>query len=285
MNDGEDPAALLQQAWALKGVTLESPRWPGTHGARVLRVVGLRDVDPRVLARFSRLEALVLDVVPVTPHLVAALAGLPRLRALALCSDRLPLAASPPGFAQLELLWLPQLDVDLGVLERFLCSLPRLRALRIPDAQQHSVPPVLQRLQLSDLDVTGVPIPEADLAALQQAHPGLRILKSPINLGWAPGIAGVLRVVDGFLVEDLAIVRRWEEGVEMTVGARQVTVTVRWRETPADAPDYQEDIHGPVDVETFIRQGPPIALRPWDRRRWRMHLEKLLQPGVTPRVG
>jgi hypothetical protein len=270
-----DADDLLTEARALRGVTLDVPRWPWQSGDRVLRVVGVRDIDARALSRFTHLEALVLDVIVLAPPVLAALAGLPRLRALEIRSSQRAFAEAPAGFPCLASLSLPGVDGGLERFARLFESLPALRALHLPDAEAQSVPEVVPRLAgLRVLDLTGVPIPDAALVDLRRARPALEVRTSRVNLGWRPGVAGVLRAADAPLdVPDLPPTERWETGFEMSVRARQVTVTVRWRETPADAPDYQEEVHGPVDVETFICQGPPIALRPWDRAMLRRKLE------------
>ena len=266
---------LTAEARALRGVTLDEPRWPWQSGDRVLRVVGLRDLDARALSRFTHLEALVLDVIGLAPPVLAALAGLPRLRALEVRSSQWAFAEAPAGFPCLASLSLPGVDGGLERFARLFASLPALRALHLPDAEAQSVAEVIAGLTaLRVLDLTGVPITDAALVELRHARPALELRTSRVNLGWAPGIAGVLRAPDVPLdVPDIPPTARWETGFEMSVKDRQVTLTVRWRETPADAPDYQEDIHGPVDVATFITQGPPIALRPWDRAKLRRTLE------------
>lgn len=242
----------------------------------MLRVVGVRDIDARALSRFTHLEALVLDVIGLAPPVLAALAGLPWLRALEVRSSQWALADAPPGFARLESLSLPGVEGGLERFARLFASLPALRALHLPDAEAQTVPEVIPRLaSLRVLDLTGVPIPDAALVDLRRARPALEVRTSRVNLGWRPGVAGVLRGPDDVPLEvpDVPPTERWETGFEMSVRARQVTVTVRWRETPADAPDYQEEVHGPVDVETFIAQGPPIALGSWDRAKLRRTLE------------
>jgi hypothetical protein len=56
------------------------------------------------------------------------------------------------------------------------------------------VPEVIPRLaDLRGLDLTGVPIPDAALVDLRQARPALEVRTSRVNLGWRPGVAGVLR--------------------------------------------------------------------------------------------
>jgi hypothetical protein len=271
-NDADD---LLTAARALRGVNLDDGRWPWDCRERVLRVVGIHDLDPRALARFTRVEALVLDVIGLAPPVLAVLAGLPRLRALEVRSSQWALVNAPAGFPSLESLSLPGVDGGLERFARLFGSLPALRALHLPDAEAQTVPDVIPRLPaLRMLDLSGVPIPDAALAELRRARPELELRTTRVNLGWRPGIAGVLRAPEApLVVADIPPTARWETGFEMSVRARQVTLTVRWRETPADAPDYQEDVHGPVDVETFIAQGPPIALRPWDRAMLRRKLE------------
>ncbi len=270
-------ADLMGEALSLRGVSLDVDGfnwrpWPAPE--RVLRVVGLRDQNPRALQRYVKLEALVLDLVPLTQEMVAAVAGLPSLRALAVHSCSGAMAEAPPGFAQLELLSLPSLDAPLERFERVLRGLGRLHTLQIREAEATTLPGLLEELRtLRELDISGVPIPDDALAAFRRARPDVRIVTSPINLGWKPGVPGVLRIPDGFAVDDVPATDRWETGFEMSVRDRQVTLTVRWRETPADAPDYQEEVHGPVDVETFVRQGPPIGLSPWERLQLRRVLE------------
>ncbi len=272
----DDADALLTEARSLRGVALDTPRWPWAYGDRVLRVVGVRDLDARALSRFTQVEALVLDVIGLAPPVLVALASLPRLRALEVWSSKEALADAPPGFARLESLSLPGVEGGLERFSRLFAALPALRSLLLRDAEAQTVAEVIADLTaLRVLDLTGVPIPDAALVDLRQARPALEVRTSRVNLGWKPGVAGVLRGLDGapLDVPDIPPTERWETGFEMSVRARQVTVTVRWRETPADAPDYQEEVHGPVDVETFITRGPPIALRPWDRAMLRRKLE------------
>ncbi len=270
------PEALLDEALSLRGCHFEALHHL-PPGLRTLRLVSLNAENPEALARFVELEALVVDVLPLTPTLIAVIAGLPRLRALMVCSDRLPLGAWSGGFGALELLWLPHLDVDLAVLERFLRSPPLLRVLRVADAQLAVLPSfVVELTNLRELDLSGVPISDEALGTLRRARPDLVVRTSPVNLGWKPGIKGVLRVPDGFAVDEVPPTGGWISGFEVSLVNRQVTVTSRWQETPADAPDFQEAIAGPFAVEAFIREGPPIELRPWDRSRLRLQLERRL---------
>lgn len=265
---------LLGEAQRLPGLTYDALRAHSPRGVRALRLTPNHDT-PGPLARFVDLEALVVDALELTPAQVAVIAGLPRLRALQLGGGRGGLVGWSGGFRELEILALPQLEGELTCFGSFLRSLPRLRSLRLPDAQLRAVPPIVSELAtLRELEVVGAPIPEADLEALRRARPELAVRTSPINLGWAPGIAGVLRVADGFAVEDLTHRDGWEVGERISIVDRQVTVTVRWREHQVSTPDYEEAIHGPVAVEAFVRAGPPIALAPWDRARLRRHLEK-----------
>lgn len=270
------PEELLAEAQVLRGVLFEALREVLPTEARVLRLVGSPEGSVAPLALLDP-EALVLDVVPLTPQLLAVLSRFPRLRALEVDSDRAPLQGWASGFSSLELLSLPNLAGGLGAFEPLMRSLPLLRVLRVKDAELRELPAFLFELpMLRELDLRGAPVPDEALEELRAARPGLLIHTSPINLGWAPGVRGVLHVADGFPVDDIATTEGWHSGVEVSVRERQVMVRVRWEESPADAPNFQQEIHGPVSVESFVRDGPPVALRPRERANLRRHLEARL---------
>lgn len=273
------PELLLEEAHRLVGLGPEALRSRSTAGVQVLRITGTGAFEPSSIARFGDVEALVVDVVPVTGELLAAIAALPRLRALAVCSDRAPLATWSGGLHALEVLSLPQLDEPVASFETFLHAIPNLRVLRIPDARLCEPLPFMTAVaSLRELDLTGVPMPQATVEVLRRARPDLVVRTSPINLGWAPGIPGVLRVADGFALDDQPSAERWISAFETSIIGRQITLTVRWQDSPADGPVYQEERHGPFEVEAFIRNGPPIAIRSSDRARLRQRLEAKLSP-------
>jgi hypothetical protein len=178
------------------------------------------------------------------------------------------------GFPALELLELPSLEDPLDALRPCLESLSCLRKLWLPNAKLRTLPAWLTSLaNLRELELSGAPVSTEELTQLARARRNLRVRTSPINLGWEPGCPGVLRVADGFPVDDLPPSTGWETGLEVSILNRQVTVTVRWRENAAETPDYHEAVHGPFEVETFVRQGPPTPLGPYDRASLRRHLE------------
>jgi hypothetical protein len=273
----EDFHALLRAARVAPRVSLERPGWPWERGPSVLREVRIGPIDPKAIARRTQVEILVLDVLDLSPAAVAAIAGLPELRVLEVGSGRHALAAAPAGFPRLACLSLPFLEGGLDRYAAFLQSLPALTALHLPEAALAELPDLVASLPgLRELDLTGVPVPEPDLEALQRARPDLVIRTSPVNLGWAPGIAGVLRIPDGFDVPEVPLEDDWEIGFRLGLAQRQATFVHRWRDSPVQTPDFCEAVHGPVDVETFVRRGPPIPLDPSERRALRRLLEQRL---------
>lgn len=278
LDTAEGALAEARQLYGKNFETLGAPK-----GVHTLRLVSLYDQNPAPLAKFDELEALVTDLLPMPPKVVAVIAALPKLKALEVWSSQFALASHRGSFGALELISLPHFAHAPELFATFLESLPKLRALSLVEAQLTAVPPVIHRLPgLTALDLTGVPIPDAALEALRRARPGLAVRTSAVSLGWQPGVPGVLRVPDGFPVPDVpARAGRWEQGCEVRIAARQVTVTQRWQETPADAPDYHEQVHPPVTVEDFVRQGPPVALTASDRRNLRVQLEAGLPTGTS----
>jgi hypothetical protein len=163
---------------------------------------------------------------------------------------------------------------DLKTLPEIVRRNPRMRTLQIHQAQLQALPALLVELpSLRALDISGAPIPNEVVEQVRRSRPELEICTSPINLGWEPGIPGVLRVPDGFALDDVPMTENWITGVEVSVRDRQLLLTERYQPSQIDFPDYEERVYGPTPVEDFVRQGPPTKLNWLQRESIRRVLE------------
>lgn len=144
----------------------------GLVGLRTLQLHGTQVADLRPLSGLVHLEVLMLARTPVSD--LGPLTTLRALQRLELGSTKVVDLGPLASLAQLRQLKLERSAVaDLAPLS----GLRRLESLWIFDTQVASLAPLFGLPRLEKLMLRGAPVPDAELAALQQRLPSLEIVR------------------------------------------------------------------------------------------------------------